>query len=225
MNNIDVKVKPVLIFDFDGTFYTGRDIFCNLEAFMDRHRRGVLKSITNNQYKQIQKEFPEWDDIHVGATLVKYIYLFKKKYPNFKITIKDYLKWQNTHLEPVNLKGAKFVDLKFLKNLCNNYRVYVVSNSCKKHILYYMKKIGINPKWFVKIISNKFTAKDKTKMHYYKKILDDECCKPYNAYVFGDSVNNDLVPAINLGINTYYINDAEEINLFVEDILKKYQKN
>ena len=104
-----------------------------------------------------------------------------------------------------------------MEEICKEYKTYVVSNSSPTHLKYYMDKLNINPKWFVDIISNNFTESDRTKKHYYKDILDSEKCDPQNAYVFGDSEKSDLLPARELGINTYLITDARKL----EDIVNK----
>ena len=215
MNN-----KQVLIFDFDGTFYSGDKAFSKIENYVNKNKRKFLPNLTNEQYKKIVKENPAWKDIYVGADIVDFIYMLKKKYPEYKISIKDFWNWQESKPDPLVIDKNQIVDVNFLKNICEKYPTYVVSNSSPNHITFYMKKFKINPSWFKEIISNHFIAKDRTKKHYYEKILLKENCLPQNCFVFGDSMQNDLVPAQKLNINTYLINNANDIPSIILNALK-----
>ena len=218
-----MKNKQVLIFDFDGTFYSGEKAFSKIPSYVNKHKREFLPNLTDKQYKQLVKENHLWKEIYVGSDIVNFIYLFKKKYPQYKISVKDFWNWQESKPDPLVIDKDQIVDVNFLQNLCESYPVYVVSNSSPKHIYFYMKKFKINPNWFKSIISNRFTLKDRTKQHYYKKIMLNENCLPKNCYVFGDSLQNDLIPAQKLNMNTYLINNAKNIPEVVTNALKNKQ--
>ena len=209
--------KKVLIFDFDGTFYSGEKVFDKLPEYMINHRRDMLASITDEQYETIEKENPTWQDACHGSDIVNHIYMFKQKYPEFNITINDYIIWENLRPDPIDIDENEVVNPKFLEKICKEYKTYVVSNSSPTHLHFYMKKLGINPKWFEEIISNNFIEEDRTKKHYYQDILNMENCLPKNTYVFGDSEKSDLLPARELGINTHLITDARKL----EDVVNK----
>ena len=59
-----------------------------------------------------------------------------------------------------------------------------------------------------------------TKKLYYQKILKKENIQPKNAYVFGDSCENDLQPAEKLGMNTYLVKNATDIPSIVKNALQ-----
>lgn len=216
-----MKNKKVLIFDFDGTFYTGDQAFSKIENYVNKNKRKFLPNLTNEQYKKIVKENPTWKDVYVGADVVNFIYMLKKKYTEYKISVKDFWNWQESKPDPLVIDKNQVVDVNFLKNICQQYPTYVVSNSSPNHVTFYMKKLKINPNWFKAIISNHFIAKDRTKQHYYEKILQQENCLPQNCFVFGDSMQNDLIPAQKLNINTYLITDANDIPNTVLNALNK----
>lgn len=216
-----MNTKKVLIFDFDGTFYSGEKAFSKLHSYVNKHKRDILPRLTDSQYKQVLKENPIWKEVFVGSDIVDFIYFIKKKYPSFDISIKDFWNWQNSKPDPIVIDKNYVVDTKFLKELCEKYPVYVVSNSSPVHVYYYMKKLKINPDWFVEIISNHFIAKDKTKKHYYQAILEKENCLPQNASVFGDSIKSDLNPAEALNIKTYHVTNACDIPYFVNKALNR----
>ena len=212
--------KKVLIFDFAGTFYSGENAFDKLPAFINSHKREFLPNLTDANYALLVKENPFWKDVYSGADIADAIYKFKDKYPSWNISIKNYLKWENQNLEPIDIDKNKIVDTTFITKLCNKYNVYLVSNSSPFHLKFYLKYIGLEPKIFKKIISNRFTKRDKTKKHYYKNIIVQENCLPQNAYVFGDSLKNDLIPAQKLGMQTFLVKDATRLKDIVKQALK-----
>lgn len=213
--------KKVIILDFDGTFYSGSEVFSKMSEYLEDNRRLFLKSISDEEYDVIVKENKEWNTLDSCSSIANYVYVLKKKYPNYNITIKDFLNQQSSTYDPLVLDNAEFVNPSYIKELCENYPVYVVSNSSHTHLKHYMKVMGVNPKWFVRLVSNKFTSKDKTKKHYYKKIADKENCEYSKVYIFGDGDTSDLEPGRRLGMNTYLIVNASELEGIINKALKE----
>lgn len=220
-----MEQKPVIILDFDGTLYSGEHVFDDFPDHIKKYKRDFLPKLSDEQYKQIVKENPKWNELISVSEIIEYMYSFKKKYPKFKIKIKDFYDWQNEHPDPIVLDGITLTPSNFLKSLSQNYPTYIVSNSTPNHILFYMKKFGINPKWFKKIISNRFIARDRSKKPYFQTVLKKENCEPKHAFVFGDSLENDINPAEELGINGCLVTRADLLEKEINQILKKYNKS
>ena len=144
--------------------------------------------------------------------------MFKNKY-GLNVSVKDFCEWQNEDLYDIIIDFDEIVDVDFIEKLCKKYPVYVVSNASYNHLDFYMEKLGIDKRWFKKVYSNEFIEEDPTKEHYYEEILNIEKCKSHNVYVFGDSVNADLAPALHLGINAFYVDNAKNICSLVSKIL------
>ena len=161
--------KKVVILDFDGTLYSSDHVFDKIDNFIVRHRREFLPNVTDEDYAKIVKDYPEWKKTFAATEIVEYLYLFKKKYPEMQITIKDFYDWQDAHPDPLVLDDVKIANQKFLKELCEEFPTYIVSNSPPNHIEHYMKKLNIEPEWFKKIYSNHFIARDRSKKHYYEE--------------------------------------------------------
>ncbi len=215
-----MKDKKVLIFDFDGTLYSGEKIFELIPEFVQNSKRKMLPNLTDEQYEKVVRENPTWSDAWYGNDLAKHIYMLEEKYPEFNISIKDFLDWEASCLEPVQIDKSQVVDANFMKNLCETYTVYLVSNSLANHLKHYSKEIGINLSWFKGVMSNRFYKKDLTKRIYYKRILEKENIAPQNVYVFGDSNRSDLVPARELGINAFEVSNATKIPEIVKTAIK-----
>lgn len=213
-------MRKVFIFDFDGTFYSGEHKFDNVGPTIEKNRRKFLPHISDEEYENICRENPKWMKAITGNDISKCIYSFKKKYPNLEFSVRDFCNWQNNNSYDIIIDYNQIVDIKFMENLCREYSVYVVSNSSLHHIYHYMNKIGINKNWFKGIFSNEFIEEDPSKEHYYKDILNIEKCKPHNVYIFGDSVGADLAPALHLGINAFYVDNALNIKALVTKVLE-----
>ena len=89
--------KTVIIFDFDGTIYSGEHKFDNVPSMVHKHRRSFLPNITDEEYSRICTEFPNWNIVTSGKDIVDVIYDIKDKYPNLKISTKDFWEWQNEY--------------------------------------------------------------------------------------------------------------------------------
>ena len=212
-------MKKVFIFDFDGTFYSGEHKFDKVEKNIDDNRRKFLQKLNDEDYKMICDENPRWMSATTGNDIIRCMTRLMKKYKDLDITADDFYNWQNDFIYDIVIDYNQVVDAEFMKYLCNNYSVYVVSNSSLKHILYYMEKLNIDTKSFKKIIGNEFKKEDPSKGHYYKEIMEKESASPHNIYVMGDSVESDLSPALHLGMNAFYVENANNIKIIVSSII------
>ena len=214
-----MKQKKVLIFDFDGVFYSGEHKFDNIAWQMQNAKRDFLPKLSDEEYAQVCNFFPNWEKVTVGADIIDAIYEIKKK--GYNVSADDFWWWQQNNRDLLVIDFSQVIDSAYIKQLCKKYAVYVVSNSSYSHLEYYMKILDVKPKWFKQIISNKFVEFDRTKKHYYQAILQKEKCEAHNAYVFGDSEKSDLVPARELGINAFLIQNSNDIPTIVENAINK----
>ncbi len=215
------KQKYVFIFDFDGVFYSGEHKFDNINSKINNHRHKFLGAISKSDYDLISKENPEWFKCFSGSQITKFILNIKDKYPNLNLTTKHFYNWQHYDHYNLIIDYNQIIKASFIKNLCRNYPVYILTNSSYTHIKYYMKKLNIKPAWFKKIISNEFKLDDLTKKHYMQKILNKEKCESNNAYMIGDSLEGDIKPAKELNINTFYVKNSNDVEPYIKSIIKK----
>lgn len=204
-------MKKVIIYDFDGTFYSGKHKFDLVEGKVSKNRRKFLPDFTDEEYEKLVEDNPIWLEKSTGADVVDLIYMFKEKYPKHKISALDFWNWQQEERDMIIIDKRQVVDVDFIENICKKYPVYIVSNSSPNHLSYYIKELGLNEDWFKEVISNRFEEFDRTKKHYYYDIMKKENVEPENVFVIGDSRKNDLEPAILLNMKTAYLNDARTI--------------
>ena len=219
------KQKKVIIFDFDGTLYSSEHKYDLLKPQVDENRRKFLPYLTDEQYKNLCQESPEWEQAVGSNKIAKTIYDMKYKYPEYLITVDAFLQWQYDEVYNIVLDKSQFVNTEFLKQVCEKYPTYVVSNSSFTHIKFYMDKIGVSPEWFKYIFSNSYLEYDQSKKPYYKTILDFEKGNPKDYYVFGDSKSADLEPASELGMSTILVKNAKDIQKQFEESVENSVEN
>ena len=218
---MSMNTIKVLIFDFDGTLYSGKHKFDFVEEKVNKNRRKFLPNLNDEQYECIAKENPDWLKTVTGNDIVKKIYDLKNRYPQYKIDANAFWQWQNDDIYEIVLDKKQIVNPEFIHCLSQLYPIYIVSNSSPNHIKYYMKKIGISEKFFKEIISNRFHEEDITKKPYYEYVAKKEKVSSRDVYIYGDSNNTDLLPGKKLGMNTYLIEDSRDIEKICFDSLDK----
>ena len=202
--------------------YSGKDVFCYVPEYSQKCKRAYLGRLSDREYEMILRENPDFAMETSDIGITNLMHLMKKKYPYLDIDVQDFLDCQERNICDINLSDAHFVNKEFINNLCSKYPVYVVSNSAQSHILHYMRVLGIDPKVFKKIYTNKFEEFDPTKQHYYEEIIKMENITPSKLFVFGDSQNSDLQPAINIGANAILCKDAHKFEKLVCESLKDF---
>ena len=82
-----------------------------------------------------------------------------------------------------------------------------------------MKKMGINRKYFKKIYQNNFLKSDMSKAVAYKKILKKEKVKPTQIVVIGDNYHNDILPALDLGMQGACVGGLEDVRTVLGNLI------
>ena len=137
--------KTVLIFDFDGTIYSGPHKFDNVPNMVNKHKRLFLPNISDEEYNSVCVEFPMWNTVTSGKDIVDVIYDIKERHPEYNISTADFWNWQNESRYDIVIDWGEVVDIDYLYGVCDKFHTYVVSNSSPNHLLYYMEVLGINP--------------------------------------------------------------------------------
>lgn len=213
-------MKKIIILGFDKVFYTGQDVFKNVPDYINKNRRKFLANVSDDMYKKICAENPEFLSASTRQEIAEEILKLKMKYPYLSIKVSDFCNVQQNEIYDIYLKNAKIVDAGRIKNICSNYHTYIVTNSSFNHVCHYLEKFNISPEWFSGIICNRYESFDQTKKHYYQEIMLKENAKPYETIVFGDDEIADLIPARELNIKAVMSGEADNLhNLIIEQLL------
>lgn len=199
---MDLKTIKAIIFDFDGTLYNG-DVWRGWGEFAVEGVRYALKGVDENYINNLIEENNLRDNPH---TYFINSLLDKRGQKRFK----RYLK---RNVYPLFVNDFQFIDTKFLSNLSKKCKLYIVSLSSKKQILYHLKKLKAN-QYFTKIYMAEDLSIDSGKKKYYEKIRKQNHLRTNELLVIGDHFKSDIQPAQELGFyfhQTKTLTDIYEI--------------
>jgi len=192
----------VIIFDFDDTLYNGK-VWGNLPIYM---KTFLLKQFNNDKEKT---------DAFVQKYSIDKQNYFAQTIANSLISefgsAKSFADYQTTNIYPLQATDLKFVDENFLKQLALKFPIYIVTNSSFNFCTKLLKENNIDTNIFKGIYSNQFEADDPTKKRYYEQIIEKEKVKATDVLVVGDNFVNDLMPAIELGCKTFFVQTLDEL--------------
>lgn len=102
--------------------------------------------------------------------------------------------------------------LGLIKNLYNDYRLYLVSNGSKSVQSGRLKSAGISP-YFKGIFISQDLGYEKPNPKFFEKVFSSiENFSKHETVIVGDSLSSDIKGGINAGIKTVWFNPNKEIN-------------
>lgn len=192
------KNLKLIIFDFDDTLYRNLSWKGYNEFFMLNIRK-IFSSYTDKEFKNLLIKH-DYNENRSSETIAK-VFLSEfgstKKLVEFLNSIKYETDWEN----------AILFSQEILQYLNNKYKLIIVSNSSEENINFVSKNIGLDLSVFYKISSNKFNKEDLSKAKVIKDILNLENLKPSQVLMVGDSMEYDILPAKQLGLNTLLLKE------------------
>ena len=118
----------------------------------------------------------------------------------------------------VRTKDTVFINPKIIKELSKHYPVYIVSDSSKKYLEFYLKESKIDKSWFSGIYSNTYDDETYSKIPVMKRVLTETGLKPNEIIMIGDSENSDIKPAKLLGFQTKHIKSVFETTDVLQEL-------
>jgi len=200
------KIK-VIIFDFDGTLYSGEDF-----SYAKTYHENAIKTILSDseKYDYFIQKYPTY----LSLPVYKLVGLLEKEFG----MAKDYVEYEKTHLYPLTLDKITSINWDFLYELSQKIPLVIVSNSTIEHQKFYLNQFGLDFKIFSDFYKNTFDTPN-GKGDYYVEIMKKYNCKSEEIAVIGDSFEPDLLPAINLGMNAFHVKNIEQLKAVVERLM------
>lgn len=192
------KSVKAIVFDFDGTLYKNIDWTGFYEYFI----KGVKKlfpQLTQKQFENLLKKHNVFED----SVMEDMARLFKAE----KNSTKQYVEYLKTVKFDGDFSKAKAFPEDILEVLSKKNKLYILSNSSGENIKYLSPKIGLNLSYFEDILSNSFDIDDMSKTKKLKELLSYINIPAKQILMVGDSVQHDLIPAKNLGMQTLLMED------------------
>lgn len=208
---LNLQNIKAIIFDFDDTLYSNGD--------------------WSRYYDECLKYFEDYGYTDDGW---KFYEMLKKKYPdipNLGYKVCRYFKEiggdvnflydrLNEHIYDITNPNLKFMDYSLLEKLSKKYSIYLISNSPENYIKHYAKLFGVDLNCFKMVLFNKHEGEDYSKGFYMEKCMKDAKTLPSETLMVGDDPYTDMLPAKNLKLNTFLVDDVSETEKLIKLLLK-----
>lgn len=207
--NISKENLKVIIFDFDDTVYNGAD-WSSWGEYVEEFLKGVF----NNNLNKVEEFVKNYNITNKtnGQTIAKATI-------ETMGSAKAFVKFLDKKLYPIYSDSLRWIENQYFETLSKKYSLYIVSNSSTVHTKHYLKYFKINKSYFKKIYRNSFLKEDITKAVVYKEIIKREKVNAEEILIIGDNYNNDIVPALGLGINGIHSTTLEQTKQVLEDLI------
>ena len=202
------KIKCVIV-DFDETLYSYGD--SSVEEFEDYLVEQNLLPEIPDKYekgKYLKKIYPNYHSI-------KAIFAYLNDNNLDDTGFRDFY---NNVMWDVRTKDTVFIKPKIIKELSKHYPVYIVSDSSKKYLEFYLKESKIDKSWFTGIYSNTYDDETYSKIPVMKRVLTETGLKPNEIIMVGDSENSDIKPAKLLGFQAKHIKSVFETSDVLQEL-------
>lgn len=195
----NVENIKVVIFDFDDTLYRG-GTWTRWGDYVINFYNIAVKDPEKCQAFRERYGLDGWSN---GATIAKAMI------DEFG-SARKFSKYGSKFIFQHIVENMIHVSDEEISKISKEYKLYIVSNNTKKYIKHYLGEFEISRKHFKGIYENKFLPKDPTKSHIYHEIMKKTKTKPQEILVVGDNYDNDVLPALNLGMNGAHVTTLDE---------------
>ena len=202
------KIKCVIV-DFDETLYSYGD--SSTEEYEDYLvEKNLLPEILDKyeKGKYLKKIYPNYHSIKA---------IFAYLHDN-NMDDSEFRDFYNRVVWDVRTEKTVFIDPNVIKELSKYYPVYIVSDSSKKYLEFYLGEAKINKSWFAGIYSNTYDDETYSKIPVMKRVMNETGLKPNEIIMIGDSENSDIKPAKLLGFQTKHIKNVFETTEILQEL-------
>lgn len=206
LNNI-----KAIIFDFDDTLYSGGDWSKYIDTCLDFLVEGGYAKDKQEFYDMLKKNYPDYPNL--GYRVCHYM---KDNGGDINFVYNKF----NEKIFDISSENLKFMDYSLLDKLSKKYPIYLISNSPENYIKHYAKLFGIDLAAFKKVFYNLHEGEDFTKAFYMEKCMQDAGSTRDTTLMVGDDFFTDIMPANELGINTYLVDDVTDTENLIKNLLK-----
>ena len=203
------KVKCVIV-DFDETLYSHGD--SSVEEYEDYLvEKNLLPEIPDKyeKGKYLKQIYPNYHSIKA---------IFAYLHDN-NLDDSEFRAFYNRVVWDVRTKDTVFINPEIIKELSKYYPVYIVSDSAKVYLEFYLGEAKIDKSWFSGIYSNTYDDETYSKIPVMKRVMTETGLKSSEIIMIGDSENSDIKPAKLLGFQTKHIKDVSETTEILQELV------
>lgn len=206
---MDIRKIKCVITDFDKTLYSDANLaganWFYAKFLFDRN----LLEETEETIKNLLKQNPSFH-------MCQIIYKIARENG---ISDKETTKWFNDNVYDLTSENIRIVKPEILRELCEKYPVYVLSDSNQAHLNHYYKLFKYDKKWFAASLSNDFKSKNMSKTKYMKKIMKKHALNSDEVLMVGDSMRSDIKAAVDAGIEYYHVLDVKDTEKIFSELI------
>ena len=203
------KLK-VVIFDFDDTIYNISS-WANWSPYVKIMLADILGSQKNAEiFIKKHKISYSTSGQQIAVALIDELGSAEKMCKYLYENILDI--WDGTTITHLNNKD--------FQPIRGKYKLFIASNSQTNHVIEHLNRMGIDLNIFDAVYQNDFKKENPTKQMVYKRILTDEKISPEEAIMIGDSYINDIVPAVELGMQGVWVECLDEVRKIIAELKK-----
>lgn len=214
LKDIDFEKLRAVIFDFDGTLYSGG----NWNGYEENLIHFFMRNGVNKSEWQIMSEERAMPGLDIFHRMIEYA-------KANGIDPQKLIDYDDRHFFYMDTTPVHFINLALLGDLKNYYKLFIVSDSSGGYLRYYMDKYGVDRSNFEQILSNDFSEPDYSKVGCYKRIIDATKLEPSQILMVGDSYRLDIETAARCKMQSYHVSGKADTNRIINMLIKKAQKS
>lgn len=205
------KIKCVIL-DFDDTLYSNGDWSTEGEVFGGY----LVKENLLTEYPTIDEKLNYLKSIYPEYHTVQCIFAYLH---DNGIDDSSFRKYNEENICEIRGKDIVFIEPKYISNLAKGFKVYLLSDSFRNYLDFYLNYAKIDKTKFQDIVSNQYNDEKLSKIPMMKKILEDTGLKANEIVMVGDSEKADIIPAKLLGFQTYHVKDVFDTQDFLQKLI------
>lgn len=205
------KIKCVIL-DFDSTLYSNGDWSAESTLF-----GGFL--VQENllpEYPTIEEKLNYLKSLYPEYHIIQFIFAYLH---DNGIDDSSFRKYNEENICEIRGKDTVFIEPKYISNLAKGFKVYLLSDSARKYLEFYLDYAHIDKTKFQEILSNQYDDEKYSKIPMMKKVLEQTGLKANEIVMVGDNKKTDIIPAKLLGFQTYHVKDVWDTQDFLQKLI------
>lgn len=190
------KNIKLIVFDFDDTLYQNIG-WHGFNDFVLKNTKEIFANLSQTEFENMLCKYNFTGDRIIES--LAYITLKEKG------STKEFCRFVESIKFEGDYTAVKIFPADILKDLAKKYTLYILSNSSVPNIKFVSSRINLDLKPFKKIYSNQFKKEDLSKTKRLKDILKQSKLNPSQILMVGDSIQYDLLPAKQLGMQVLLV--------------------
>jgi putative hydrolase of the HAD superfamily len=178
------------------------DSLCEFDKFHKTYREINDKLWSDYRSKQITKELLSWHRF----------YLTNKEFGLDDESISKQMGEDYINISPTKTKLFPY-SVELLEYISSKYNLYLVTNGFKEVQYLKIKNCNIE-KYFDKVFTSEEVGCNKPNREYFEFVLENTGSTPKNSIIIGDDIEVDIKGAAQLGIDTLWFNNNNEVHDF-----------